>query len=358
MLLVLSIIIYSSIWIIVKPARIPEDFSDMKSNISFEIPINEKSVKVGMIGDVLLHNPLYTYPNYDFAFESVKDEFTAIDFMLANQESLPGGVELGLSGYPNFNSPKHIVRDLKANGIDMLSISNNHSLDKGVAGLLTAINNIKEYDMPYVGAYVSEEDRLTNRIVDIEGIRIGVLAYTTILNGYKVPEDRDYLIGLIEDERVEKEISQLRPLVDVVVVSVHWGEEYQLKPSENQKEIARKIADAGADIIFGHHPHVLQPFEKVGNASVFYSLGNFYSAQQFDYTAIGGIARVTIELFQIGNKSFTEVVEPSFLPTNVVKSSSPGFYVSPMRNEESVKGKTQWATDQVGVPSWPNLNNK
>src|SRR5690606_8711280 len=136
-----------------------------------------------MIGDILLHHPLFTYENYDFAFASVQDRLQDINFLLANQESMPDGVELGLSGYPSFNSPKHIIRDLKKYGVDMLSIANNHTIDRREKGLLNAIGYMDEYAMPYVGAYTSFEDQARDRIVELEGIRIGILAYTYGTNG-------------------------------------------------------------------------------------------------------------------------------------------------------------------------------
>ena len=136
----------------------PGDFAMLQCNPS-DKHLTEKSsiVTIGMIGDILLHHPLYTYDNYDISFKAVKDQLTGTDFLIANQESLPGGVELGLSGYPLFNSPKHIIRDLKANGVDLLSMANNHTLDRKESGLLKAIGHMTEYGMPYVGAYESEE---------------------------------------------------------------------------------------------------------------------------------------------------------------------------------------------------------
>lgn len=333
--------------------KAPADFLKRGNSTTLHFEPHSKTITIGMIGDILLHHPLFTYDNYDFAFAGVKDKLIGIDFLLANQESMPGGKELGLSGYPSFNSPKHIIRDLKVNGVDMISIANNHTIDRKEAGLRKAIGHIKEYNMPYVGAYTSIEDKSANRILEVDGIQIGVLSYTYGTNGNPVPHGKEYLVSLIDRERMQKEISHLSELVDVVVVSMHWGNEYQLAPSQGQEELAQFVSDAGADIIFGHHPHVLQKYDEVGKTKVFYSLGNFYSAQQFDSTNIGGIARVTVTKTEVAGKYYTEVLDPVFYPTAVKRDDKKRFVVVPLRNAgTSAMYDEGWIGKHLGVPSW------
>lgn len=332
---------------------VPNDFTERVSLSPLELTTNSTSITIGMIGDILLHNPLYTYENYDFAFEAVKDRLVGIDFLLANQESMPGGVELGLSGYPRFNSPKHIIRDLKSNGVDMLSIANNHTIDRGEKGIQQTHAHLKEYKMPYVGAYSSFEDQATDRIVDVAGIKVGVLAYTYGTNGLPVPQGKAYLVSLIEKERMQKEIATLSKLVDVTVVSMHWGREYELFPSAEQEELAEFVAHAGADIIFGHHPHVLQKYADIGRAHVFYSIGNFYSAQQFDSTNIGGIAQVSASKKTILGRTIITMHDPVFYPTAVVKDPVGKYTIIPLNQTgKSTIYDEDWATKHVGVPTW------
>lgn len=327
----------------------PDDFARLQCNPP-EMKLNEKStaITVGMIGDILLHYPLYTYDTYDIPFSSVKNRLLGIDFLLANQESLPGGVEFGLSGYPRFNSPKHIIRDLKANGVDLLSIANNHAMDLSENGLLKAIHHMKEYGMPYIGAYESAEDREEKRIFDVKGIRIGVLGYTYSLNGLGIPRGKGYLVSLIDRVKMETEILEMKKVADIIVVSIHWGNEYALQPSDNQRELADWLAAQEVDIVFGHHPHVLQPYTEIGETKIFYSLGNFYSAQQFDSTNVGGIAEVEISNVQVAGKSFTEVGEASFYPTTVIRDENRRFVVVPLE-PGSAKYDAQWAEGHVGL---------
>lgn len=332
---------------------VPADFAERSIPVTLDIKIDMKTVTIGMIGDILLHNPLYTYNNYDFAFAAVKDRLTGIDFLLANQESMPGGVELGLSGYPSFNSPKHIIRDLKKTGVDMVSIANNHTIDLKEAGLRKAISNIKEYGMPYVGAYTSSEDKEKDRIVEVDGVRIGVLSYTHNTNGNPIPQGKEYLVSVTEQQQMREEIVQLRSLVDVLVVSMHWGTEYQLTISEAQEKFVGLIADAGADIIFGHHPHVLQKYDEVGKTKVFYSLGNFYSAQQFDSTNVGGIARVSVDHTKFAGKQYIGIGETEFFPTAVIRDSNRKYIVVPLKDAELDGMYNEgWVESQVGLPSF------
>lgn len=328
---------------------IVDDFATIRCQpTAMDVTVKSHDFTIGMTGDILLHHPLNKYTNYDESFSAVKEELMGIDFLLANQESMPGGIELGLSGYPRFNSPKHIIRDLKANGIDMLSIANNHTMDLSENGLLKTISHMKEYGMSYVGAYESLEDSETKRIVEVKGVRIGVLAYTYGLNGLTIPRGKDYLVSLIDRTRMERDIRELKQDADVIVVSIHWGDEYSLLPSNSQKELASWLAEEGVDIIFGHHPHVLQQYSQIGKTQIFYSLGNFYSAQQFDSTNIGGIGKVKVSQKEFAGRSFTEVGDASFFPTAVIRDEEKRFVVVPLHNAE-VEYNEKWVKEQVGV---------
>lgn len=308
---------------------------------------------IGMVGDVLLHNPIYTYPDFDFAFEAVKDQMTGIDFLMANQESMPGGTELGLSTYPKFNSPKHILPALQNVGVDMITYANNHTFDKGEAGVRKAIEHAKEYGIPYVGAYESFKDRKTQRIVEVNGMKIGVLAYTYGTNVELDLHDKEYLVNYIDRERMENEIKEMKPMVDVTIVSLHWGPEYHLETSDDQAELAQFVADTGADVLFGHHPHVLQRYGEVDGMKVFFSLGNFYSAQPFDYTNFGGISRLSVTKEQTGDDKTITIEDPRFFPTGVIRDGDNRFKVVPLKQAyPKIKYDEEWVENHVGVPKW------
>ncbi|ARK20874.1 CapA family protein [Sporosarcina ureae] len=329
-----------------------EKVTEVKAEQKVEETISTTAT-IGMIGDVLLHNPIYTYPNFDFAFEEIKDKTASIDFLLANQESMPAGVELGLSTYPKFNSPKHILPALQNIGVDMVTFANNHTFDKGEASVRKSIEHANEYGLEYVGAYESFKDRKTQRIVEVNGIKIGVLAYTYGTNVELDLHDKEYLVNYIDRERMENEIKEMKPMVDVTIVSLHWGPEYHLETSEDQAELAQFVSDAGADVLFGHHPHVLQRYGEVGNTKVFFSLGNFYSAQPFDYTNFGGIAKLSVTKEQTGDQKTVTIEDPRFFPTGVIRDRDRRFKVVPLsKANPTIKYNDEWVENHVGVPKW------
>jgi poly-gamma-glutamate synthesis protein (capsule biosynthesis protein) len=290
----------------------------------------EVTITVGSIGDVLLHSRVYnlaqTGEGYDFLpmLEKVEPLLQAPDFMMANQESMPGGTEMGLSTYPSFNSPHEIASNLQTVGIDMLIGANNHTIDRGVKAVENALNFYDEIGMDYVGVYRDKADRERDRIVEVNDVTIGVLAYTYGTNGIPIPEGHDDIVALIDRERIEQDVTSLREKVDVVIVHMHWGAEYEREPNEEQLELAQLLSEAGADIVFGHHPHVLQPIDVIKQESghettIFYSLGNFLSGQDFNYTDVGGVATIEVTKKTKGEDVTIEIHSPEIEPTLVVR---------------------------------------
>lgn len=332
-----------------------------KEIIDEELVTATSEATLGMIGDILLHYPIYTYPDFNFAFENVKEQMEGIDMLIANQESMPAGDTLGLSTYPSFNSPPHIIRDLQHNGVDFVTIANNHTLDKGENQVLLSIENLKQYNMPYTGAFSSEEDKQQARIMHINDISVGILAYTYGTNtfGTAHPDNKSYLVSYLEEEQVLKDIKDLRSHADFIVLSLHWGEEYNTDNNDDQRQLATTFFDAGADAIFGHHPHVLQPFEWINNKPVFYSLGNFYSAQPWAGTNVGGIGRISIRKTVTGELSKIETTAANFFPTTVTRDvyngavDSPAFRVLPLERFGNQMGwDTSFVEQHLGLQSW------
>lgn len=288
------------------------------------------------IGDILIHDRVYKPAQiadgkFDFTpnLEHVRSLLNDADITIANQESMIGGTEIGLSSYPSFNSPYEIGEVLKDSGVDLVTIANNHTLDRGEKAIQSAISHWNQMGMPYTGAFLSEEDKKNIRTIEKNGITFSFLAYTYGTNGIETPKDKPYLVNRIEEKNIEQDILKARAISDVVVVSLHFGKEYERLPNEEQKQLAVKTANAGADIIIGHHPHVLQPMEWIeredGKRSfVAYSLGNFFTGQNGDYKDIGGVLKINVEK-KLENGEI-ELKEPSFIPTFV----SDDYYVYPL----------------------------
>lgn len=267
------------------------------------------------MGDALIHNGVYIDANtwksgadgyyiYDFSsmFTDVADIIKPYDLKFYNQETTIGGKSLGLSSYPNFNSPDEIGDNLTAIGFNIVNLASNHSMDVGIAGATYSANywHSKE-NVLAVGSYTSKEQRDNIEIKEVNGIKYAVLSYTYGTNGTPVPSGYEYLVNVwpVENEydyenykqQVKKDVESVRNKVDVLMVSMHWGSEYQIGTTNSyQKDAAQYLSSLGVDVIIGTHPHVVQPIEYVGNTLVIYSLGNMISAQDGLMKRVGGVA--------------------------------------------------------------------
>jgi poly-gamma-glutamate capsule biosynthesis protein CapA/YwtB (metallophosphatase superfamily) len=313
-------------------------------------------VTLGAIGDILLHNRVYedamkSDGSYSFnkMFTLVKDILHKPDIVVANQESMTGGTELGLSSYPIFNSPHEIGDALKEAGVDLVTMANNHTMDKKEKGILSAIAYWDKIGMPHTGAYKSQADRDTIRTMTKNDITLAFLAYTYGTNGIKVPADKPFLVNVIQEDLMKQDIERAKELGDVVVVAMHWGIEYQTVPNAEQLRLAKLLADWDVDIVIGTHPHVLQPFAWIQGADghktfVMYSLGNFLSAQSELLQLIGGMGEITIVKTKDGDKSSIELIQPAFTTTYTYFKKYHDFQIIPMAqldNEHLVNAKQQ-----------------
>lgn len=305
----------------------------------------KQMVNIAGIGDILIHDTVFfdaaTDDGFDFKpmLAPVKDILVKPDILLANQETILGGLELGLSGYPTFNSPQEVGEALMDAGVDIVSNANNHTLDKGEKGIQTSLSYLSEVGLPYVGSFKDSEDKQRLRVLNQNGIKIAYLSYTYGTNGIPVPEGKDFLVNLIEKEAMKAEIHRAKEVSDVVVMSIHWGNEYQRFPDDIQQDLAHFLVNEGVDIIFGHHPHVLQPMEWIQaddgrQAFVIYSLGNFLSGQMWDYKDIGGM--VSLDIIKTINQSGSNIglANPHFTPTYVSSSKQRNYRVVPLQDAQ------------------------
>ncbi|WP_233711047.1 CapA family protein [Lederbergia citrisecunda] len=312
---------------------------------------------IGGIGDILIHDWVYndakTKNGYDFnpMFEPVKSLLQKPDLLIANQESIPGGSEIGITSYPSFNSPHEIVDALMNAGVDMVTTANNHSLDKGERGILSAIRYYEKKKLPYTGTFKDPEDKANMRIMTVNGIRIAVLSYATHFNGIPIPQGKEYLVSHLDPKQVVKDINEAKPKSDLVLLAIHWGDEYVRQPNQIQKDQAAEFMNAGADIIIGHHPHVLQPiewFEKPDGKKgiVVYSLGNFISGQIWDYKDIGGMVEIKVKKEVKGNSSTTSIDKVDFHPTFSASTHFRTYRVYPLDVAKN-KGFTTHTSDEI-----------
>lgn len=264
------------------------------------IPTNNsdlKKVSLVAVGDNLIHNSIYEAAaisdTYDFKpmLEEVKPFIQKHDLAFINQETILGGKDIGLSTYPCFNSPFELGNDLIDTGFNLISIANNHTLDRGEAAVLNAVNYWQKQNIIYSGAEI--ESTTTVKFFEKNGITFAYVAYTYGTNGIKHPEGKEYLANVYSNEKARSDLENIE--VDCIIVSMHWGNEYELYPSIKQIEQTNFLASLGVDLIIGHHPHVIQPVDKINDTFVIYSLGNFLSDQKGIDRLIGMAVSLDIE---------------------------------------------------------------
>ncbi|WP_134703412.1 CapA family protein [Ammoniphilus sp. YIM 78166] len=301
------------------------------------------TAKLVAVGDILVHSSVYqdaAMPDgtFDFTpmFEQVKPFIESADLAIANQETMIGGKEIGLSSYPLFNSPFEVADALKDTGFDLVTLANNHTIDRYKDGAIErALAYWDQIEIPYTGSYASTEDRDHIRTLTRNSIVFSFLSYTYGTNGIPIPKDKPYYVNLIDWKQIQLDVERARQISDVIVVSMHWGNEYELHPNTLQQDLAQRLSDLGVHIIIGHHPHVLQPPAWVTNAKghstyVMYSLGNFISAQQGIDRLLGGIGGIHVVKTELEGNVSIELKDPFFIPTLTQYKNWKNFKLIPL----------------------------
>lgn len=278
------------------------------------------------VGDNLIHQAIFSQyemgvTDYDFKedYALMKPYIEAADLSFINQETICAGEEFGLSHYPQFNGPTQILDAVADTGFDWLAASSNHSLDKGSDALLAELNYLHENypDISVTGAYRNEEESNQYIVREVNGIKVGLLGYTYGLNGIPLPEDMPWLVELIDEDQIQKDMEEISKISDVQIVSMHWGTEYHTEIEADQQALAQKMNEWGVEVIIGTHPHVIKPAEIIQGEKqdtlCYYSLGNFLSAQDTNEGMVGGMASFTLQYdFDTQETSFKDV---KFTPT-------------------------------------------
>lgn len=283
------------------------------------------TIHMSAIGDIMCHltNVKNAYnstsKDYDFSnvFKNIKDYTKNADITVGNLETTFAGESRGYTGYPTFNTPEVLGKNLRDIGVDVVSTANNHCMDKGYSGLVSTLDFLDEYGLSHMGTSRSEEEQDTILVKDVNGIKIAFLSYTYGTNGITVPSDKSYSVNLIDKEIIKEHIKLAKAQnVDVICVNMHWGTEYRLKQTSTQEDLADFLFENGVDIILGSHPHVLEPMEKrtitledgsTKDGFVIYSLGNFVSGQIYANTKSTVILDIQITKSNDGKISIDSV---------------------------------------------------
>ena len=269
-------------------------------------PPNDGTVRLGFIaaGDNIMHAVMLDDAaarasagekfNFTDMYKGVADIIKAADIALVNAETPIAGGEFGYSGYPMFNTPEENAHALVGLGFDIINLANNHMLDKGEKGYKNHLDFWDAQPVLHIGGFRDRADFEAVRIYEKNGVSIAFLSYTYSTNGMVLPAGSEMVIPFIDSAVIERQIKAARPLADLLFVVMHWGEEDSFKSDSTQKSLAQMMADNGADVIIGMHPHVFQEtvwLERAGGGRTLavYSIGNLISGMLGAKNMIGGL---------------------------------------------------------------------
>ena len=293
--------------------------------------------KLASIGDIMCNDTQFkdayeadsdTY-DFNYIFDDIKYYTSTADITVGNLETCFGGVELGYSNYPKFNTPDALAYSLKKIGIDVISTASNHSLDMNYSGLSRTINVLDHADISHTGTFTSQESRDTILYKYVKGIKIAFISYTYGTNTIPIPEDKSYCVNLIDKNLILQDINRAKEGgAEFIISCMHWGDEYMLTVNNEQKELANFLFQNGVDVILGNHPHVTQPMEQktvtladgtTKDCFVIYSVGNFIGDQRYSHTRSSVILNLSITK-NIDDSFSIQKVE--YLPIYMYKDTS------------------------------------
>lgn len=269
------------------PSRAQEPKEAFRTPISAHLPVVLGEFRIVAVGDVMMHADVKKAAEDQGGFEAlwadVAPLFKGADLAFANLET-PVAPTTGKPGRPfQFNAPEQLPAALRASGLTVLSTANNHAYDQGKKGVKETVDRLKEAKLVSIGSGETKAAAEAPRIVEANGVKVGLLGYTDLFNLDLNRKADEPWVRPMDLEEAKAAVQALRGEADAVIVSVHWGDEYHHLPTKRHRQVAEALVAAGADLVLGHHPHVLQPLELVEAGGrkgvVAYSLGNFISNQ-------------------------------------------------------------------------------
>lgn len=303
-----------------------------------DLPSNDITFTLATTGDIMCHNTNFqdaynsSTKSYDFSyyFTDIKQYIEEADITVGNLETTLSGAKRGYSGYPTFNTPEILAKNLKDTGFDVVSTANNHCIDKGYSGIESTIDFLDDVGLAHTGTFKSKKDQETILLKDVKGVKIAFLSFTYGTNGIPIPKDKTYAVNLIDKKLIKSQIDLAKKEEpDLICVSMHWGIEYQTKANKEQEGLADYLFENGVDVILGNHSHVPQQMEKrkiklddgtTKDGFVIYSLGNFMANQNKQYTNDSAILKLEITKHKEDGK--ISIDKATYTPTYMYKNPS------------------------------------
>lgn len=287
-----------------------------------------RAFTVAMSGDVLLHSGTWDTAEADAAragrggldfgpmFADMKPALRSVDLAICHLETPLATPRGPFASYPVFNAPPQVVSGLQEAGYDVCSTASNHSVDQGGDGLVRTLKTLNRADMEHFGTALSRKGSRRIDVVDVAEVPVALLNYTYGTNGIPLPSDMPWSVPLIDPERIVADAARARREgAEVVLVSLHFGTEYSTAPDSYQTSVVNRITRSpDIDLVYGHHAHVPQPFDKVNGTWVAYGLGNFIAQQ---LTSMPDTYRGITARFSFREKPSGEfrVTDAAYLPT-------------------------------------------
>ena len=281
---------------------------------------NKDTLVLLFAGDIMLDRGVEWYAkqhqDWNWPFLRIADFLQEADLVFGNLESVISNKGENQGSIYSFRAEPETLKALVFAGFDILSVANNHSLDYGSEALVDSIQRLKDSDILPVGGGQNRSEAHAPVFKTIRDTTIAFLAFSAVGSPLWQAGEQSPGIAWMDSSKLsqlKQDIEAAQKLSDIVVVSFHFGEEYQTEPNDTQKLISKAAIDAGADVVVGHHPHVVQPLEQYKNGWIAYSLGNFVFDQGFSKETMEGIMLKVL----IKEKSITQVT-----PLKIQLSSS------------------------------------
>ncbi|QDX91251.1 CapA family protein [Brevibacillus laterosporus] len=277
-LLTVGLLVVACIYL---PGKIDKFFSFQNNASSDSTDATSKNVRLTFVGDIMMSGHVETLlkdKGYDYAFKHVKDLFLADDYTIGNLETpiTEKGTPAANKQFVYKSSPEAVTA-MKASGIDLVNLANNHSMDQGEDGLLDTMYTLDKEKMEYVGAGVNADRAYSPVFVERNGVKMAFFGFSRVVpeTSWYAGKNKVGLAVMYDSKRAVEAVQAAKKKADLVIVIAHWGKEKVDFPVEHQKELAQALVNAGADLIVGGHPHVLQGFEQLNGKWIAYSMGNF-----------------------------------------------------------------------------------
>lgn len=280
-----------------------------------ESPAETDNIRLGFVGDIMLDRGvrskilLYGDGSYNFPFQFASSALRSYDILFGNLEAPISDKGANRGSIYSFRMDPQVANALSNAGFDVMSVANNHIGDWGEAAMADTFMRLKNAGIMPAGGGANEKSAHEPKIFQVRGVKIAYLAYSQFGKGYTEAGNTTPGIAIIDNDFITRDASYAKSIADIVVVSFHFGDEYEDKQNMFQESTSHIAIDAGADLVVGHHPHVIEPIEKYKGKTIAYSLGNFVFDQIFSSkTMTGMMLSVSLKGKSIERVSTTTII--------------------------------------------------